>query len=353
MKLFAGLDVSTQSCKLVIINHESCEAVYTDTVIYDRDLQHYTTIDGVETGLPEGVSESNPEMWLEAVNALFKKLAESEISQVEIKSISVSGQQHGLVGLDVHGNLTRSRSKLWNDFSTQEECELLTEKVGGPESMIQEIGNTQRTGYTASKIFHMVRREYETYARTTTFFLVHNYMNWYLTGAKDGGVRVMEPGDTSGMALWNPATRQWSKKVIDAIDTGLQDKLPPVMPSTRALELYHTTWWTGMDFHRNVQSMPEVVIICMARSAPGISVQALLQSASEQAGPHTHLWKIHLWTPRVKLQHFATVQDTISLSFAFQIWQMGIMLFWKNILCRMNSLLIFFNKQKPATAAEF
>ena len=235
MKLFAGLDVSTQSCKLVIINHESCEAVYTDTVIYDRDLQHYTTIDGVETGLPEGVSESNPEMWLEAVNALFKKLAESEISQVEIKSISVSGQQHGLVGLDVHGNLTRSRSKLWNDFSTQEECELLTEKVGGPESMIQEIGNTQRTGYTASKIFHMVRHEYEIYAGTTTFFLVHNYMNWYLTGAKDGGVRVMEPGDTSGMALWNPATGQWSKKVIDAIDTGLQDKLPPVMPSDKSI----------------------------------------------------------------------------------------------------------------------
>ena len=28
----------------------------------------------------------------------------------------------------------------------------------------------------------------------------------------------MEPGDTSGMALWNPVTRDWSDAVVEAID---------------------------------------------------------------------------------------------------------------------------------------
>jgi xylulokinase len=145
--------------------------------------------------------------------------------------MSVSGQQHGLVALDPEGNLTRPRSKLWNDFSTLEECRILTERLGGRDAMIAEVGNTQRTGYTAGKILHMVRNEPEAYARASTLFLVHNYINWYLTG----GIRVMEPGDTSGTALWNPKTAQWSRAVIEAIDANLREKLPEVKPSDRSI----------------------------------------------------------------------------------------------------------------------
>ncbi|NOY78523.1 MAG: hypothetical protein GXO76_11705 [Calditrichaeota bacterium] len=243
--LFAGLDVSTQSCKLVVIDWDLQRVVYTDSVQYDVDLPQYGTKMGVIPGLGEGVSESDPQMWLDAVQMAFTRLRNAGLPVEAIRSISVSGQQHGLVSLDAQGNLTRSRSKLWNDFSTQEECDILTRRVGGKEAMIREIGNTQRTGYTAAKIFHMFRHEREAYDRTATFFLVHNFINWYLTGGGHNGVRVMEPGDTSGTALWNPVTGQWSQKVIEAIDPGLQDKLPPVLPSDKSIgnisqDLVHT-----------------------------------------------------------------------------------------------------------------
>ncbi|MHA1332425.1 MAG: FGGY family carbohydrate kinase, partial [Candidatus Hodarchaeales archaeon] len=120
---------------------------------------------------------------------------------------------------------------MWNDFSTLEECEILTEKVGGLEEMIKEVGNSQRTGYTASKIFHMVRHEPENFRKSTILFLVHNFINYYLTG----GVAVMEPSDTSGTALWNPATGKWSDKVINAISPDLKEKLPPVKPSDQTI----------------------------------------------------------------------------------------------------------------------
>lgn len=45
----------------------------------------------------------------------------------------------------------------------------------------------------------------------------------------------MEPGDTSGMALWHPAKQQWSKKVIEAIDPHLIEKLPPVKPADQTI----------------------------------------------------------------------------------------------------------------------
>ncbi len=231
--LFAGLDISTQSCKLVVIHTHSQEVVFVDSVNYDRDLPQYNTHNGVMRDMPEGVSESDPHMWLEAVDMVFGRLKASGLPVAEIGCISVSGQQHGLVALDSDGRLTRKTSKLWNDFSTLEECSILTDRAGGAETMILEVGNSQRTGYTAPKILHMLRHEPESYAATTTFFLVHNFINWYLTG----GVRVMEPGDTSGMALWNPKTGQWSEKILNAIDPTLKEKLPPVRASDKPIGL--------------------------------------------------------------------------------------------------------------------
>jgi xylulokinase len=233
--LFAGLDVSTQSCKLVIIEPASGEVVHLDRVEYDRDLPAYGTVQGAVPGLGEGVSESDPLMWIEAVDTLLGRLSPAGVPCQTIRGISVSGQQHGLVALTAEGALARSRSKLWNDVSTAEECRILTEGVGGIEAMIQEVGNSQRPGYTASKILHMARNEPEHFKQARTLFLVHNYINWHLTGGAQGGVAVMEPGDASGMALWHPGTRQWSRRVMELIHPELPEMLPPIHPSDRPI----------------------------------------------------------------------------------------------------------------------
>ena len=250
-RLFAGLDVSTQSCKLVIVDTGVEEVIYVDSIIYDTDLPKYETQNGVTQGLAPGVSESDPHMWVDALLLIFDRLNTSNIPQEQICSISVSGQQHGLVALDAEGNLTRPRSKLWNDFSTAEECKILTDRLGGKDAMIHEVGNSQRTGYTAPKILHMFRHEREFYQKSTTFFVVHNFINWFLTGGKAGGVRAMEPGDTSGMALWNPRTGKWSDKVIAAIDPGLINKLPPIKSSDQSIGRISRTLTDKYGFSQN------------------------------------------------------------------------------------------------------
>ena len=97
--------------------------------------------------------------------------------------------------------------------------------------MLKEISNIQSTGYTACKIFHLYRNEPENYNNTRWVLLVHNYINYVLTG----GIASMEPGDVSGSALWNPKTGNWSLKVINAINPNLIDKLPPVKDSRELL----------------------------------------------------------------------------------------------------------------------
>lgn len=157
--LFAGLDVSTQTRKLVVIDDNAKEVAYVTVVNYDRDLPHYNTKEGVIQGRPEGVSEADPRMWLEAVDRAFERAKRDGIPLAEVRCISVSGQQRGLVALDENDKLARPTSKLWNDYSTAGECEILTERVGGLEAMLEEVRNSHRPGYTAPKILHMVRHE--------------------------------------------------------------------------------------------------------------------------------------------------------------------------------------------------
>ena len=204
MDLFIGIDISTQSSKLLFINYETIETLFLDLVNYDKDLPHYNTENGTRKNKRTRTKMrlENPDMWIEAIHILFDRL-KKEMSDFlkDVKMISISGQQHGLVTITASGELSRPYSKLWNDFSTGEECEILTAIIGSPENMIKEVGNTQRTGYTAPKILHMVRNEPNYYKNTTTIFLVHNFINWFLTGGKKTGISAWEPGDASGSAL--------------------------------------------------------------------------------------------------------------------------------------------------------
>ena len=46
-KIFAGIDVSTQSLKIIILNLSNSSIIYKDTVFYDKDLPVYNTSNGV------------------------------------------------------------------------------------------------------------------------------------------------------------------------------------------------------------------------------------------------------------------------------------------------------------------
>ncbi len=230
-QFYLGIDVSTQGAKAVVIDTVTHYIPITEGVNFDKELPQYGTVNGVIPHLGDGVSESNPEMWLDGLKLLFNKVKQSGFDLSRIAAIAVSGQQHGLVTIDTNGNLTRARSKLWNDVSTETECAEIIERAGGIEVVNNEICNSIKPGYTAGKILHFKKENYSAYAQTATVFLVHNYINWFLTGGRTGGVRIMEPGDVSGMALWNPSTKGWSKPILNAIDPTLESKLPPVVPT--------------------------------------------------------------------------------------------------------------------------
>ncbi|MBO3800412.1 MAG: xylulokinase [Candidatus Brockarchaeota archaeon] len=183
---------------------------------------------GLIENLPPGHKEQDPQIWINAFRKTVKELlSKSGIDPRSIKAIGVSGQQHGFVPLDEEGKVIRP-AKLWNDTSTVGECEYLTKKLGGMDKVIKLIGNPFLPGYTAPKILWLKRNEPKNYARLKHVLLPHDYLNYYLTGNM-----VMEYGDASGTAIMDVRRRVWCKKVIDAIDPELENKLPPLQSSDK------------------------------------------------------------------------------------------------------------------------
>ena len=135
-----------------------------------------------------------------------------QVDRSGVRGIGVSGQQHGFVPLDKSDQIIRP-AKLWCDTSTVEECEIITDTIGGEDSVISMLGNRMLPGFTAPKILWLKRHEPENFDRLSKVLLPHDYLNFYLTGEW-----FMEFGDASGTALMDVRTRVWSDEVIGAID---------------------------------------------------------------------------------------------------------------------------------------
>lgn len=213
--LFIGVDSGTQSTKALVIEAKSGQVLGEGAAKY-----------GLLPNLPPGAKEQHPDLWVKAlIKSVQEALKAAKASASEVVALGVSGQQHGFVPLDAAGKVIRP-AKLWCDTTTAEECAAITAAVGGPKATLKAIGNAVLPGFTAGKILWLKRHEPENFARLATVLLPHDYLNFWLTGA-----RFMEFGDASGTALMDVRKRQWSDAVVRAIDPELAGKLPTLSPS--------------------------------------------------------------------------------------------------------------------------
>jgi xylulokinase len=212
-----GIDSGTQSTKTIALDVESGKILASASAGY-----------GLIEGLPPGHLEQEPQVWLDAVDAtvreVLKKLGKR---RDDVKAIGVSGQQHGFVALDKKNKPIRP-AKLWCDTSTVEQCRQFEEEFGGPEGLIELAGNAMLPGYTAPKILWLKQNEPKHFKALETVLLPHDYINLHLSGE-----RGMEYGDASGTGLLDVREKKWCEPLIDFIDPGLGEALPPLASSRR------------------------------------------------------------------------------------------------------------------------
>ena len=213
MAIVAGIDCGTQSTKVVCYDSDS-------KVIIAKASSAHELI-----SKEDGTREQMAFWYIDAIKDCFSKLPKEIKSKIE--GIGVSGQQHGFVALD-EKNEVLVPVKLWCDTSTVNQCNEITEIVGGEKEVFKELQNQVLPGYTASKILFLKENHKELYDKLSCILLPHDYINFYLTGNL-----TMEEGDASGTALFDVKNRKWSKKILNAIDEqkDLLECLPRIIKS--------------------------------------------------------------------------------------------------------------------------
>ncbi len=206
MKTVCGIDLGTQSCKVVVYDYENKKVLA-------------KTQEALElTARNDGSREQETAWYDAAMDKCFAGI-DAELRKT-IVAIGVSGQQHGFVPLDADGKSVYS-IKLWNDTSTTAECATLTKAAGGEKALLEKTGLLMLPGYTAPKILWLKNNKPDAFAKLRHVLLPHDYLNFLLTGEY-----VAEYGDASGTALLDVRTRTWNKEICGLIDAKLESYLP-------------------------------------------------------------------------------------------------------------------------------
>jgi len=211
MQTVCGIDLGTQSCKLVVYDYKK------KTIV----AQSQAPVDLIAEN--NGAREQKAEWYDAALKTCFDKIDKDVKST--IAAIGVSGQQHSLVPLDEKGKAVYN-VKLWCDTSTAAECEELTKMAGGEKKLIAKTGLPMRPGYTAPKVQWLKNHKPAAFAKLRHIILPHNYINFLLTG-----LYRAEYGDASGTALFDVRKRKWSSQVCAYISPDVESWLPPLIAS--------------------------------------------------------------------------------------------------------------------------
>ena len=217
MPLVAGVDSSTQSCKVVIRDAE------TGALLRHGSAPH-----------PAG-TEVHPDAWWDALQSAVAAAGGLD----DVAAISVGGQQHGMVCLDASGAVVRP-ALLWNDTrSAASAADLIREAGDGKEDAGRQYwaattGTVPVASITATKLRWLAENEPENAARTAAVCLPHDWLGWRLAGFGPGsgaeGLAALrtDRSDASGTGYWSPRTGTYLDDVL-ASTLGHVPVLPRVL----------------------------------------------------------------------------------------------------------------------------
>jgi len=244
--LHLGLDSSTQSLSVVVIDLDTHAIVYAKSINFEASLPRYGTKDGVLRTNDPTVIHAPPLMWVEALDMLFMKMKSDGVPLGEIKSISGSGQQHGSVYLNdtaeaalanldanrslvenLQGVFSRPTSPVWMDSSTSKACREITEAMESHGGIINATGSAAIERFTGPQIRSFWQQQPGAYSATRHIALVSSFMCSVLSGK----IAPIDPGDGAGMNLMDIRRFTWHAAALSATAPDLEGKLPPLAPS--------------------------------------------------------------------------------------------------------------------------
>ncbi|MBF6331589.1 xylulokinase [Nocardia transvalensis] len=207
--LVAGVDSSTQSCKVVVCDSDSGK------VLRQGRIPH-----------PDG-TEVPAEAWWDALTVAGDGLFDG------VAAVSVAAQQHGLVALDADGVPVRD-ALLWNDTRSAAAAADLVAEFGGPRAWAEAVGSVPLAAHTVAKLRWVADHEPALADRVARVLLPHDYLTWRLRGGTVDIEPTTDRGDASGTGYWSPFDGRYREDLVALAFRGRWPQLPRVLGPAEA-----------------------------------------------------------------------------------------------------------------------
>lgn len=212
MPLVAGVDSSTQSCKVVIRDAETGE------LVREGRAPH-----------PDG-TEVHPRAWEAALTEALAAAGGLD----DVAALAVGGQQHGMVCLDADGEVVRP-ALLWNDTRSAGAAAALVDELGGGQAWADAVGSVPVASFTATKLRWLADTEPGHADRTAAVCLPHDWLTWRLSGAQGLDTLVTDRSDASGTGYWSARTGEYRRDLLELALRGRSPLLPRVAGPTEVV----------------------------------------------------------------------------------------------------------------------
>jgi xylulokinase len=235
MPLVAGVDTSTQSCKIVVRDAE------TGALVRTGSAKH-----------PDG-TEVDPRHWWDA----FQEAAAAAGGLADVAALAVGGQQHGMVVLDADGNVVRP-ALLWNDNRSAPSAEALISELGdggreaGAQAWADAVGSVLVASLTVTKLRWLHGNEPENAAKVAAVALPHDWLSWRIAGYGPAGDPTAPLGpqldklftdrsDASGTGYYDASAGQYRPDLLERALGRTDVVLPRVVGIAEAGAVAHPT----------------------------------------------------------------------------------------------------------------
>lgn len=183
MTLVAGIDSSTQACKVTV-----------------RDLATGARVREGKAAHPDA-TVVDPEVWWAALLEAVRAAGGLD----DVAAVSVSGQQHTPIFLDTSGAVV-AMSPLWNDTGSHPQMVALNAELGR-EEWIRRTGLPLTLSDTVVKARWLRDTDPDAARRTAAVAVVHDWLTWRLRGygPGTGGVDRLttDRSEASGTGYWS------------------------------------------------------------------------------------------------------------------------------------------------------
>lgn len=214
-ELVAGVDSSTQSCKIVMIDPSD------GSLVRQGRATH-----------PDG-TEIDPRIWWQALLHAIDDAGGLN----GVTALSIGGQQHGLVCLDNNGNVIRD-ALLWNDTRSASSAQDLIIELGngdqqeGAARWAAFTGSVPVASLTITKLRWIADNEPEIADRIAAICLPHDYLTWRVSGSSSIYDLTTDRSDASGTGYMDIHTNEYRYDLLElALRKDVSDiVLPRILP---------------------------------------------------------------------------------------------------------------------------